>query len=78
MTAMLELDRLQLTIGSVAKLAGCSPSWLRQLEDLGAIPEAERTVTGRRVYRLADVENIRRVVAGGRENVPATAAVSAA
>jgi DNA-binding transcriptional MerR regulator len=67
MIASEELAQLRLTIGPVAQLAGCSPSWVRKLEQAGVIGAAERTATGRRVYRLADVEAIRRTLAAGRE-----------
>ncbi len=66
MLATEELAQLQLTIGPVAKLAGCSPSWVRRLEEAGVIGKAERTPTGRRVYRLSDVEAIRRTLATDR------------
>lgn len=62
-----DLARLELTIGPVARLVGCSPAWVRQLEEAGVIAKAPRTQDGRRLYRLADVETIRRTIAASRE-----------
>jgi DNA-binding transcriptional MerR regulator len=56
-----------LPIGLASRLAGCSSSWVRRLEEAGAIDKAERTPTGRRLFSLADVEMIRRSLAMRRE-----------
>lgn len=76
MIATEDLAQLKLTIGPVARLAGCSPSWVRKLEEVGVIGKAERTPTGRRIYRLEDVATIRRTLAAGREHGPADAEVA--
>ncbi len=48
-------------IQGAAELAGCSPSTIRRLETLGAIPPATRNRSNQRVYRIPeDVDMIRR------------------
>ncbi len=65
MTATIDdTTRRFVSIGTVARLVGKSPTTLRELESRGVLPAAAR-VEGldRRLYSLADVEVIRAALA---------------
>lgn len=55
-----------MSTGEAAKRLGCSTSMLRKVERLGLAPPAAR-VAERRVYTVADVEALRRLLAERRE-----------
>ncbi len=54
-----------LGIGALAQELGVSPSGVRRWEKIGLIPPAARGA-GRRVYRIGDVEAIRKQVQARR------------
>ncbi len=67
-----------LGIGALSQELGVSPSGVRRWERIGLIPPAERIAgSGRRLYRLSDLQEIRQRVAerstdrqhGDRESV---------
>ncbi len=47
-----------LTIGAVAKDAGCQVATIRYYEDIGLMPEAERRTGGHRLYNDTDVARL--------------------
>lgn len=47
-----------LSIGSVAKQAGCSVPTIRYYEDIGLLPPAARTAAGQRSYGEPDIERL--------------------
>ena len=52
------------SIGSAATVLGCSASWLRLAERLGAIPPARRTLGGQRRYTTEDIQQLRAIGIG--------------
>jgi len=48
-----------LSIGEAARRSGCSVATIRFYEEMGLIPEAERTAGGRRVFTRPGVERLR-------------------
>lgn len=53
------MNALPLSIGTVAKRAGCSVPTIRYYEDVGLMPPAARTEGGQRSYGEADVKRLR-------------------
>lgn len=51
-------DALHLTIGDLARLTGTKVNTIRFYEDGGLLPKAERTASGRRIYRDADTKRL--------------------
>ncbi|RZJ09911.1 MAG: MerR family transcriptional regulator, partial [Rubrivivax sp.] len=47
-----------LSIGTVAKQAGCSVPTIRYYEDIGLLPPAARTAAGQRSYGKADLQRL--------------------
>lgn len=47
-----------LSIGTVAKQAGCSVPTIRYYEDIGLMPPAVRTAAGQRSYGAADLKRL--------------------
>ncbi len=45
-------------IGSVARELGINPKTIRYYEDIGLIPQAQRTETGYRIYSQSDIDRI--------------------
>jgi len=48
----------QFFIGSLAKSTGLTPDTIRYYEEIGVMPEPERSHSGYRVYAAADVERL--------------------
>ncbi len=63
MTTVLELEKRFLSVGTVARLVGCSASTLRELESRGLLPFTPARLAGSeyRLYTVADVEAIKAV-----------------
>lgn len=56
-----------MSIGGVAAAVQCSPALLRYLERQGVLPPPSRLDgSNRRVYRIEDVETVRRILAERR------------
>jgi DNA-binding transcriptional MerR regulator len=53
-----------LRIGQLAERVGVSAKAIRYYEQLGLLPEPERTSAGYRLYRAADAERLRFIVRG--------------
>lgn len=51
-----------LKVNEVARLLGCSETWLRRAEQRGRIPMARRDLNGWRVYTEADVATLRELL----------------
>lgn len=47
-----------LTIGKLAKAAGVTTPTIRYYEEIGLLPEADRSVSGQRVYGAEDLERL--------------------
>ena len=47
-----------LAIGDLARLTGTKVNTIRFYEEAGLLPQAERTASGRRVYRESDVQRL--------------------
>ncbi len=52
-------DRTQLKIGELARGLGLNPKTIRYYEEIGLLPEPERTPSGYRVYTDSDRERLR-------------------
>ena len=48
-----------LSIGEAARRSGCTVATIRFYEEMGLIPEAERTAGGRRVFTRPGIERLR-------------------
>lgn len=57
-------DQCTLTISEAADALGCSASYLRIAERLGAIPPPRRTAGGHRRYTAADLERLSEIGIG--------------
>ena len=55
---------MEMRTGEVAKLVSRHPDTIRDYERRGVIPVARRDIAGWRTYNEADVEEIRRILAG--------------
>ena len=55
---------MEMRTGEVAKLVSRHPATIRIYEKQGVIPTARRDPAGWRTYSEADVEEIRRILAG--------------
>ena len=76
MVAVAESGTRYLSIGTVAKLVGCSPTTLREMEARGLLPFTPARLDGQdtRLYRSEDVATIRRVREALRRQREASAA----
>ena len=52
------MDRPGLSIGEVARQAGCSVPSVRYYEEIGLLPNADRRASGHRVYGTSDLRRI--------------------
>ncbi len=59
-------EQRTLTISRAAAELGCSASWLRLAERLGAIPAAGRTPGGQRRYTPEDIRLLKQLGVGQR------------
>ena len=60
---------MEMRTGEVAKLVSRHPDTIRDYERRGVIPTARRDIAGWRTYSEADVEEIRRILAGEEKQV---------
>ena len=51
-------EAAHLAIGDLARLTGTKVNTIRFYEEGGLLPQAERTASGRRIYREADVQRL--------------------
>lgn len=51
-------NRAEFMIGALSQMTACSPETIRHYERIGLLPPAVRSLGGRRVYSMVDVERL--------------------